>query len=105
MFTATHQRSRKTLLPRVFTIFFISEMFIFISEWLLSRGFENDFENLDNRELDKRLERFYAVIRNAEGQNYSKSTFYWLQSSTNRFLRAPPNSKKVCLKSNPDIEA
>ena len=78
-------------------------MFVIISEWLSSRGFEEDFENLDNRELDKRLERFYAEVRNAEGQNYSKSTFTGLRASINRYLRAPPYSKNVCLMSNPDF--
>ena len=77
---------------------------MFISEWLSSLGFEEDFENLDNRELDKRLERFYPEVWNAEGQNYSKSTFTGLRASINRYLRGgAPYSKNVCLMSNPDF--
>ena len=49
------------------------------------------------------MEKFYAEVKNAEGNQYSKSTFTGLRASLNRYLRAPPHSKNICLMSNPDF--
>ena len=39
------------------------------------RGMAADFEGLENDVLDGILWHFYAEVRNADGQLYSKSTF------------------------------
>ena len=58
---------------------------------------------MENRELDSRLEKFYAEVRNGYGEPYSKSTYTGIRASINRHLRAPPHNRNICLMSNEDF--
>ena len=50
---------------------------------------DGHFEELANEELDALLGRYYAEVRNTNGEMYGKSTFVGIRASINRHLRNP----------------
>ncbi|KAK3085003.1 hypothetical protein FSP39_022764 [Pinctada imbricata] len=61
------------------------------------------FENLTSTELDDILRRFYAEVRNSQGELYSKSTFIGIRASINRHLRNPPHNKSISIMENKEF--
>ncbi|XP_062603853.1 uncharacterized protein LOC134265645 [Saccostrea cucullata] len=72
-------------------------------EWLSENGQDEKFENLSATSLDETLRRFYASLRTAQGDLYSKSTFVGIRASINRHLRAPPYCQKISLLDSNDF--
>ena len=62
-----------------------------------------DFEDLPCNELDQLLRKFYAEIRNSDGEHYGKSSFVGIRASISRHLKNPPHNKAFALMGNPDF--
>ena len=58
-------------------------------------------EELTVEQLDETLKKFYAEVRNKNGEEYSKNTLLGLRSGLERFLNGPPHNRGIQISKNP----
>lgn len=67
------------------------------SEWLTSKGYKSEFEDLSVEELAEQLREFYASLRTREGKPYSQSGYVSVRAGLNIYLTSPPFNKMINL--------
>ncbi len=68
---------------------------LFFLDWILDTNQDVAFQDLSPTELAKLLRRFYAEVRNKEGQQYNHNTMKSIRASINRHLTSPPYNKPI----------
>ncbi|KAJ8317556.1 hypothetical protein KUTeg_005460 [Tegillarca granosa] len=66
-------------------------------KWLQTRGYRKEFKDETPSDLNSRLRTFYAEVRNAQGEGYTRSTFVGIRASINRHLHSPLYNKTFSL--------
>ena len=67
----------------------------------MEKGCSSDFEDLEPEQLSSLLVRFYAEVRNAEGEVYAKKSLLSIRAALYRHLTGPPHNKTYNLLHDP----
>ena len=58
---------------------------------------ETEFENLDDKNLDDTLAKFYCEVKREDGTDYSKSSLVGIRAGITRHLNNPPHKRNLTL--------
>ena len=70
-------------------------MGFFVSDWLIEKNLNPDFEDTSTEELNKLLRRFYGEVQPKKGHHYSRSAYLNIRNGINRHLNGPPFSRNT----------
>ncbi|KAK3737421.1 hypothetical protein QZH41_005519 [Actinostola sp. cb2023] len=68
--------------------------------WAAEKKLSKELHEMTIQELDETLQHFYAEVRNAKGEEYSKNTLLGFKNSVERYLNTPPHNKAIKITSN-----
>ena len=72
-----------------------------LKKWLMENYGEDNFEDLDEENLNNLLAQFYMEVRTEKGEFLSKSTFVTIRAGIQRHLDGPPFNKNFGITTNP----
>ena len=86
---------------------FLCSLYLYISDFLASRGKPTDFWTDSKEELAMKLREFYCCVRkvpNKDGvaEEYGKASFLNMRAGLQRFLVSPPHNRVIDIRK--DIE-